>query len=408
MDLDAWITATAEGAARSLRGAVSATHLTHRRAVFGRIVRPARGSVLASPVSAHWDPEPDYFFHWPRDAAAVMARIPQMMGMGPGWDAAFAEIIAFSLAATDPDAAPLRANPSRPTTLPDGLRHLRPDADLAALTGPARMAEPRTEADGTPDLERWSRPQHDGPALRASACMAVIAAAPDLDSPAVGALIARDLAFCAAVAGMPSVGPWEEEPARADAFTAIAQWDALTRAGRDGARAMAVIDASRDPATGAILSHPGGALDAGVVLAILGAGRADGPLALTCPAVRATMAGLEDLFAGLYPINHGATPPLIGRNAADVFFGGNPWLPTTLGFAELLYHRAALAHDGADLARAEGYMARLRGILPPGDALPEQIDRSTGAPTSARELSWSAAAFLGAAEARRAAIRALR
>jgi glucoamylase len=67
-----------------------------------------------------------------------------------------------------------------------------------------------------------------------------------------------------------------------------------------------------------------------------------------------------------------------------------------------------LAHDGADLARAEGYMARLRAILPPGDALPEQIDRSTGAPTSARELSWSAAAFLGAAEARGAAIRALR
>ena len=33
---------------------------------------PKPGSVVASPVLAAYDPEPDYFFHWYRDSAVVM------------------------------------------------------------------------------------------------------------------------------------------------------------------------------------------------------------------------------------------------------------------------------------------------------------------------------------------------
>ena len=38
------------------------------------------------------------------------------------------------------------------------------------------------------------------------------------------------------------------------------------------------------------------------------------------------------------------------------------------------------------------------------DALPEQLDRATGAPVSCKALTWSAAAFIGAAAARERAL----
>ena len=41
-------------------------------AAFVQIIVPKPGSVVASPVLAAYDPEPDYFFHWYRDSALVM------------------------------------------------------------------------------------------------------------------------------------------------------------------------------------------------------------------------------------------------------------------------------------------------------------------------------------------------
>src|SRR5450755_2840038 len=51
---------------------ISAIHLVKERPPFGQIIRPAKGSVLASPVMAAYDPYPDYFFHWFRDSAIVI------------------------------------------------------------------------------------------------------------------------------------------------------------------------------------------------------------------------------------------------------------------------------------------------------------------------------------------------
>ena len=90
----------------------------------------------------------------------------------------------------------------------------------------------------------------------------------------------------------------------------------------------------------------------------------------------------------------------MGRFAADDFFGGHPWYPVTLGFAELHYRIAALTGSGADFARAEAWLDLIAEVAPEGDALPEQFDRITGAPVSCRALTWSAAAFIAAAAAR--------
>ncbi len=419
---DAWVSARRSGAIRALRSAISATGLVHRRPAFGWTVRPAAGSILASPLPAAWDPEPDYFSHWIRDAAVAIRVLPEVLAAiapeeRPWWEQAFRDHVAFSLRIGEPGRRGPAANPLASTTQADHRQFLRPDEELAGLTGDAWLEEPRFAADGGPDLERWNRPQDDGPALRASACLAIAAACPALATPEVDTLIARDLAHVGRVAGRPCIGPWEEEPARRTGFTLIAEWDALDR-GADwlDARGDGTAAAGLRTAAASVMGLIGetaengvwresieaapGTLDSATILAIVHAGRTSGPMALTAERTRGTATALERLFAGLYPINAGRRVPAMGRFAADDFFGGHPWYPVTLGFAELHYRIAALTGSGADFARAEAWLDLIAEVAPEGDALPEQFDRTTGDPVSCRALTWSAAAFIAAAAAR--------
>lgn len=403
-----WIAAQRLASARAMRNACSATHLLRHRAGFGWTVRPMAGSVLASPRVASWDPEPDYFHHWLRDSAIVLRAVPRAIAADPQarafWLEFVADFVRFSQASSDPGRRGPAVNPLRATTRPDHQKFLRPDAELAALTGAAWLEEPRLSPDGAPDPERWSRPQDDGPALRALALMAVLDELPQTDSPQARALIARDLAHTARVGGRVSIGPWEETPPRRTTFTLLVQWDALDRAGDAAApRIAALIETAQDPDSGGwreSLEAPAGRLDAATCLAILHAGRHDGPFALTAPRTRATVAALEARFAALYPISRRTGALAIGRWAEDVYFDGNPWYPTTLGFAELHYRIAALTGDRAAFAKAEAGMHLIQTVAPDPGPLPEQFHRDTGAPTSSLDLTWSAAAFLEAAAAR--------
>ncbi|WP_138466519.1 glycoside hydrolase family 15 protein [Poseidonocella sp. HB161398] len=416
--------ATAQrAAAASMARACSATGLVQRREGFGWTVRPAPGSVLASTHPGHWDPEPDYFHHWIRDAAIVARAMPLAMavdGDRQGWLARLRDYIAFSLAISDPARRGPPANPLRAGTRADHLQFLRPDAELAALHGTAWLEEPRCAADGGPDLERWARPQDDGPALRAQSLMELLEALPELEGTAAEELLARDLSHLMAVAGRPAIGPWEEEPARRCSFTLVAQWDALDRgAARTGDPAMAaraaellaLIAGAEDP-DGALresLEAGLGRYDIGTVMAILDAGRWEGPLALDGRWMTATVAALEAVFAEIYPLNRGRAVPAMGRWREDVFFDGNPWFPCTLACAELDYRLAARHLDPARFARGEARMEMVLDLWPGRGTggLPEQFDRATGAPRSCPELTWSAAAFLSAAAARARADQAL-
>lgn len=417
MDLGAWIGRRREGAIRALRRAVSAVDLQHERPGFGWRVRPAPGSILASAVSSHWDPEPDYFHHWIRDAGVALKVWPEVMAAAaPGdlgwWEAAFHDHVRFSLAISDPERRGPAANPLARSTREDHRQFLRPDAELAALRGAAWLEEPRVAADGGPDLERWGRPQDDGPALRASSVMSVTARCPWLRSADSDRLVARDLACLVAVAGRACLGPWEEEPARRSTFTLIAEWDALDRGAaclpalagpcREAAGRVEQILADAASEAGWRESVEAGWQDSATVLALLHAGRSDGPFSLAAPRTVATVRNLERLFGDLYPINRGRTVPAVGRWAEDVFFEGNPWFPVTLGFAEYHYRLAALTGDRAAFERGERYMTLVREVAPEGDDLPEQFHRETGAPVSCAALTWSAVAFVAAAAARQA------
>jgi glucoamylase len=63
-------------------------------------VRPVAGSIVASPVLASWDPDPDYFFHWFRDSAIVIdaVRLLYEAGhLGPEALTHFTDFVHFSL-----------------------------------------------------------------------------------------------------------------------------------------------------------------------------------------------------------------------------------------------------------------------------------------------------------------------
>lgn len=413
-DLEEWLARRKAASAAAIEAAISATHLTHERAGFGFRVTPSAGSVLASPVSAQWNPDPDYFYHWARDAGVVMATAPLLRHRDEaGWQRRFADYCDFSLA-----MARLRGpatNPQSATTAGDHQKFLRDDCELAALSGDAILGEPRVNADGTVDFERWGRPQFDGPALRALSLLAWDGAVPA----AMAALLAIDLDHALTHAAAPSLGPWEEEPEALYGFTLLAQRAALRR-GADRlpqaplivafARIEAALEAMWCEREGHMLVSSAGVpgqSDASIVLGALLDPSAP-TFGIDDPRIIATVDHIEGWSRELFPVAT-ATHPLVGRWPEDVYFGGNPWLPTSLGFAEYYFRRSSAAQDGEEaarlLAQGEAFLAALARLLPDAAGfLPEQLDRTTGAPTSSRNLTWSHAAVIAAAEARRQAL----
>lgn len=413
-DLPDWVARQARHSADMLERAISATGLIRRREAFGQVVTPARGSVLASPEIADWDPEPDYFFHWVRDSAIVMRTVAELMEDAADtaerarWAGHFEDFAGFSLGLTRLDgAAFLGSSRHRQLTRRGYRRFLRRDDELARVRGDKLLGEPRFNPDGSLDFQRWSRPQFDGPALRALACLRFLAAG-GARSAAIDNMLAADLDFTARKAGRACIGPWEEAGERAHHYyVALSQLGALVHGGEGASaaasRLRAALDRHWSEAQQAYVAIRGGTrLDAAVLLGVLDADLPEGRHSPLDPRVQATIDALERLFAGLYPINRGRAAPALGRSVDDRYFGGNPWYPTTLAASGLCYRLAA--HDAAWLARGDAYMATVRDLTPADGALSEQIDRTTGRQLSARHLTWSYAAFVSAARCRRLAV----
>ncbi|HEY6823159.1 MAG TPA: glycoside hydrolase family 15 protein, partial [Steroidobacteraceae bacterium] len=235
--LEQWIGAEARYAAASMARAISATGLVMERSAFGQRVIPRPGSVLASPVTAHYDPDPDYFFHWFRDSAIVIDALRVALGAGyaePVAIARFREFVQFSLALRSIDGqAFLRQADLRAAVRPDFLRYLRSDEELRALSAETVSADTRVNADGTLDFLRWSRPQTDGPALRSIALLRWSRQFPELHADstldaALTELLSADLAFTLAFIHRPSGDVWEERDGY-HYYTQLLQAEALQR-----------------------------------------------------------------------------------------------------------------------------------------------------------------------------------
>ena len=442
----AWLELQYGRSAHAMLRSISAVNLSKPR--FGRTVTAARGSVLASPILAAYDPDPDYFFHWYRDAAVVMDALRLLDEDGTAGAAPrirFGEFVAFELALASLDGRTLAADWRRGIE-PRLAPFARPDAELTDVHGAAVAAETRVNPDGTLDLLRWPRPQHDGSALRALTLLRWRrgrAFEPEL-ARALERLLRIDLEFVRTHWHLPCFDMWEEELGlhyyvlcvSAAALEAGAQWlterGELAAAERDHATAQAIrrrLDSywlagaehyrSRVLADGSTSSKE---LDIAVLFGVVHAAAPTAaslaPHANPAPPhgpadarIHATLARLEALFDARYGINRqrpAFTAPAMGRYAEDVYFSGGAYYFSTLAAAELCFlsaeaFAAAPVRARDWLAHGDGFLRTVRRFTPPDGALSEQFDRDSGAQTSARHLTWSYAAFISALAARRRA-----
>ena len=323
-----WMARQYDVSAALMLRAISATHLVKERRGFGQSIRPARGSVLASPALGSWDPDPDYFFHWLRDSALVIDALRHVIAEGAFAAeglSRFKEFVAFSLSLNRLDGTGfLRlAGDFRKNIDPFFLQYVRDDDDLRKITGDSVLGEPRFNPDATLDISKWSRPQHDGPAQRALALMRYwsLDGLDDATRVSMRALILTDLGFIIRHWREPCFDIWEEElghhyytrlmhhAALADG----AQWmeetgtdeTARTQACRAAAQEIAKsLDEYWCPAKGFYASRRGVAngvagkeLDFATILAVIHAARGEGAHNVLDPRVMATLARLEELFA---------------------------------------------------------------------------------------------------------------
>lgn len=152
---------------------------------------------------------------------------------------------------------------------------------------------------------------------------------------------------------------------------------------------------------------------------------------------------VTDSFRTIYNINSGigsGTAVAVGRYPEDTYYNGNPWYLNTMAAAEQLYDALyvwnqqgsitvtstslAFFRDfspavspgtytagsstyselyNAVMSYADGYMNVVATHAQTNGSLAEQFSRNDGSPLSARDLTWSNAAFLTAA-ARRAGV----
>ena len=399
--LKQWIARQWDHAAQMMLKSISPVDIVKTRPRFGQTIMPKLGSVVASPVLAAYDPDPDYFFHWYRDSAAVIDALHLLRADVPQADTMFQDFVRFSL---DLEALDGRRVPSgwRDATEPDFARFLR--KDMEAAHGPAIAAETRVNPDGTLDITDWPRPQHDGPALRALTLMRWGAQGD------AAKLLRHDLAFVLTHARRPCFDIWEEEfglhaytlRVSAAALERGAAWLALRgdnadaeRCRREAATVETMLDDFWMEEQAHIRSRrvEGGApeklLDCAVILAANHAG-------VTGERYLATLKRLEMLFDAAYPINRNrpaGRAPALGRYAGDKYYSGGAYYFSTLGAAEFCYR------SGEKVA-GDAYLETVRAFTPPSGDLSEQFDQVTGAQTSARHLTWSYAAFLTAVAAR--------
>ena len=430
-----WIEAQYRRAAAAMQTSISPTAIRKSRPGFGQHIVPVRGAIVASPVPAAYDPDPDYFFHWYRDAAIVIDALRQLHECGAAGPEAmehFTDFVHFSRSLESLDGAPLAAAAGRRNGVAAGfVRYLRVPEELAAVRGPLVAAESRVNPDGTLDISRWSRPQFDGPPLRALAVLRWLggtALHPSARA-AAAALLRSDIAFILRYWNAPGFDIWEEELGEhyynlcisAAALRAAARW----RGEQDeivGARqcqAMAAQIAARlddfwladsGHYRSRVLTHGPRStkeLDISVILAAVHAGESGAAHTVDDPRLHATLDRLDAVFNTHYRINRERAPgegPAMGRYAGDAYYSGGAYYFSTLGAAEFCYRAAINAERSSWMARGDAYLATVRRYTPDSGDMSEQFDQETGRQTSAKHLAWSYAGFISCIGARRALV----
>jgi glucoamylase len=435
--LEGWIERQHRHSISGMLRSVSPVSIIKTRPGFAQTITPHVGSVVASPVLGAYDPDPDYFFHWFRDAAVVMDALcvlyedtgdSQLL-------ARFAEFVNFNRSLWELDGRQLAQRPWREAVAGDFKQFLRSEEDLSRAHGEALCGETRVNADGTLDISKWPRPQNDGPPMRALTLLRWQASTSFDDGLAAGveSLIRADLRYTQDHWRDACFDIWEEEKgfhyytlrACAAALDAGAAWLELRGENVQGAMCrsetqaiLETLDGYWDPDLRFLKSRvlesntpTAKNLDIAVIFAAIHAG-GDSPTHSARDArMHATLDRLEELFDSAYAINRGRSSnrgPAMGRYAGDVYYSGGAYYFSTLAAAEFCFRAAAHSPSPqALIARGNAYLETVRTYTPANGELSEQFDQRTGAQNSARQLAWSYAAFITCARARRVALSGL-
>lgn len=376
-EVEQWAKRQLRSSLRHMSQSISATGLTRKRDEFFQTITPRRGSVVASP-NIQQNVQPDYFFHWLRDSALVMSALALAIELG--YENASAsrhlhDFVQFSLETNRLDGRRLlEEHGSGRTSRPELARYLRSAHELEAVIDDRVSAEARFNPDGSLDILKWSRPQYDGPALRALTLLRRWKIFEESGAAAARELLRADLDFVSAHVGDPCYDIWEHRFGH-HYHTRVVSLGALKR-GADWARGMGrdaeaeryesaaenlrrQLDYHWSPQGGFYLSaikatqvEADADLDSAVTLAVVNAGLASGRHSVTDARVLATLERLEELFSTLFPINGGLAPneaPLLGRFRGDGYFGGGVFLISALAAAEIYYRLARHAGAGGAL-----------------------------------------------------------
>jgi len=362
------------------------------------------GAVIASPQRHN----PDYFFHWVRDAALVMDVVMAEQRHRP--NAVLAQHIDHYI---------------------DFSLFIQEQHTLTNL------GEPKYHADGLAFNGPWGRPQNDSPALRAlylvrhtqfllknGTSRSRLGHLYTAEIPA-HSLIKRDLEYVAHHWDEAGFDLWEE--VKGDHFYTLLVTREALREGADlantfqdkGAAAFYSWQASLvesrlkdfvhnnhfvtmlDQVEGLNYKHSN--LDTSILLGVLHAGD-NAWVRITDSRLNRTMTLLEEAFNRVYPLNQrGLAATALGRYPEDQYYGGNPWILTTLAMAEYHYKLAQALNQKRHIELGDAYVERVRFHARQDGAMAEQWDRHTGYHISADELTWSHAAFITAMRERREA-----
>ncbi len=420
----------------------------------------AVGAVAASPSRKN----PNYWYHWVRDAAITMNEIVYRLD-----------------GIETPEERQIETQ-----MLKNYAAFSRLNQKSKAKTG---LGEPKFNMNGTPFNGAWARPQNDGPALRA---ITLLHWARQLKSQShkkelnaiynskapQNSVIGADMDYVSTHWKQPCYDLWEESFGF-HFFTQMLERKALLAGAKlsqesgnfqralfykNEAKSLEVeIEKHWNSGRGYItvtvdqsnMRYKNSGLDSSVILGVLMGNTRDGFFAPEDDRVLDTALALENAFRRIYPINHGrkSIGIAIGRypedryNGTDVFApdNGNPWVLSTEAFSQFYstlasdYSKKGLIAltprnlpffkslplkrgDAASLKvgetirnsdplfqslisalrkKGDGFMEVVRRYANSDGTMSEQIDRKTGRMVSAANLTWNYAGFLSQDRARR-------
>lgn len=368
---------------------------------------PIAGTVIASPSKG----DPDYFRHWVRDAGLVVREI----------------IKKYSYFSTRN-----KIEAQKLSQFINNWIQIEKNNQMTASKSWANLGEPLFEVTGEIYAKEWSRPQMDGPAIRAIAMMEWVQVLKKenkkfeieklykAELPAATP-IKIDLEYVAHHWRESNFDLWEEVKGQ-NFFTLMAQRMAMFK-GAQLAQDLNDLGAAHyyrqqyfeitaelnkhydqnQKFVLSILNQTGGwshkksNIDVSVVLASNYFSMNDGFMTPDSTEIKNSSQKIIQTFEKFYDLNKQKNILMIGRYPEDIydgvgFAGGNPWYIATNGIAEQHCRSGKVGFgqkmltDMIQFAEGVGHMS-------------EQIHRVTGQNVGAKDLTWSYSSYLRAYQA---------